>query len=124
MLDLKSSGLADGLITIIKAYPKTKFFVSGRQYADAKKIYEALPNVIFLVQHHYDPMEIVHTAKRMGANGICLNFWLMNPLTYRLARRKKLEVLVYTVNWRWMLRFFERLYPEAIIITNYPDKML
>lgn len=124
MLDLKSPDVADAIIESIKKHPKTTFFVSGRQYADARKIHEALPEVIFLVQHHFDPFEIVHTAKRMGADGICLNYWLMNPLTYRLARRKGLDVLVYTLNHRWARRFFEWFYPDATIITNHPEKML
>ena len=69
-------------------------------------------------------MEVVHRAKRMGAFGICLNMWLMNPLTYRLAQREKLEVYVYTINRKWLLRFFERFYPEAVIVSDHPERLV
>ena len=123
-LDLKSSGVADQLLELLKRYPDVRAFLSGRPYDELAKIHRAKPDLPFLIQHHYDPMEVVHRAKRMGAFGVCLNLWLMNPLTYRLARREGLEIYVYTLNYRWLLRFFEHFYPEAVIITNRPDKML
>lgn len=124
MIDVKSTGVAEELLRLLKKYPSAKVFLSGRPYAELAKIHHLRPDIPFLIQHHYDPMEVVHRAKRMGAFGICLNLWLMNPLTYRLAQREGLEVYVYTLNYKWLLRFFERFYPEAVIITNRPDKML
>lgn len=124
MLDIKSSDVVDELLRLLNKYPKTKAFTSGRQREDLKKIHQARPDIPFVIQHHYDPMEVIHKANNMGASGICLNMWLMNPLTYRLARRYDLEVYVYTVNHRWLLRFFERFYPEAIIISDHPERLL
>lgn len=123
-LDIKSTGVADQLLDLLKRYPKVQAFLSGRPYDELARIHKANPRLPFLIQHHYDPMEVVHRAKRMGAFGVCLNFWLMNPLTYRLAKREGLKVYVYTLNHRWLLRFFQILYPEAVIITNHPEKML
>ncbi len=124
MLDIKSNGVADQLFNLLARYPQVKVFLSGRPYDELARIHKANPRLPFLIQHHYDPMEVVHRAKRMGAFGICLNLWLMNPLTYRLARQEGLEVYVYTLNRRWLLKFFQILYPEAVIITNHPEKML
>lgn len=124
MLDIKSSDVTEELLRILKANPKVQAFFSGRQYEESKKLHEARPDLPFLVQHHFDPLEVIHRANGMGAEGICLNLWLMNPLTYRLAHRHNLEVYVYTLNRRWLLRFFQVLYPDAVIITNHPEKML
>lgn len=124
MLDLKSSGMVEELLHLLEKYPKAKVLFSGRQYDDVVTLHKARPDIPFLVQHHYDPMEVIHRARRMDAAGIVLNLWIMNPLTYRLARREGLEVYVYSLEWHWLLRFFKRFYPEAIIITKRPDKML
>lgn len=124
MLDIKSSGTVDETIRLLKKHPKTQAIFSGRQYSDLKKLHQAVPSAKFLIQHHYDPMEVIHRAKRMGAHGICLNMWLMNPITYRLARRRKLEVYVYTINHRWLKNFFQRFYPDCVLISDHPERLL
>ena len=124
MVDIKSGGMADELVRLLRAHPKVKAFLSGRQYDTLKKIHDAHPSTPFLIQHHYDPMEVIHRANRMGAIGICLNMWLMNPLTYRLAMRHGLEVYVYTIDHRWLQRFFQKFYPEAVIISNHPERLV
>jgi glycerophosphoryl diester phosphodiesterase len=124
MLDIKSHGTVKEMLRLLKQYPEVNVFFCGRQYGDLKELHQARPDIQFLVQHHYDPMEIIHRAKRLGARGICLNMWLMNPLTYRLAKREGLEIYVYTINRRWLVSFFEKLYPESIIITNHPERLV
>lgn len=124
MLDVKDGGIHEDIGRLLAKYPAIQIITSGRRYDDLKKLHEALPKSTFLVQHHYDPMEILHRATMYGANGICLNMWLMNPLNYRLARQRKLAIYVYTINHRWILWLFEKLYPEAVIITNHPERLL
>ncbi len=124
MLDIKDGGIHEKIAQLLARYPATKIILSGRRYADLQKLHETLPDTVFLAQHHYDPMEIIHRAKLMGAQGICLNTWLINPLNYRLARRQKLAIYLYTVNHRWQLWLFEKLYPDVTIITNHPEKLL
>ena len=124
MIDLKDSGLSGPLLQLLDKYPEVQVFFSGRQYEDLKKLHKARPDIPFLLQHHYDPIDIIHNAHQMEAHGICINMWLMNPWTYRLAKERNLEVVVYSVNSRWLLRFFQKFYPEAIIITNHPMRLL
>jgi glycerophosphoryl diester phosphodiesterase len=124
MLDIKSSGTSSEILRLSQKYPKTNIYMSGRRYEDLKRLHEANRNIHFLIQHHFDPLEIVARAKALGAMGICLNMWLMNPLTYRLARRQGLEVYVYTINHRLLLKFFQKLYPEVVIISNHPERLL
>lgn len=124
MIDIKSSAVEGELVRLLQAYPKVKAFLSGRVYDTLKRIHDAHPSTPFLIQHHYDPMEVIHRANRMGAIGICLNMWLMNPLTYRLAQRHGLEVYVYTIDHRWLLRFFQKFYPDAVIISNHPERLV
>jgi len=124
VLDIKSPGVAFGILRLLKAHPKVKVFFSGRQYEELEKLHEARPDIPFFVQHHYDPMEIIHRATGMGAAGICLNMWLMNPATYHLALRQGLKVYVYSIDHRWLLKFFQKLYPEANIISHHPERLL
>ncbi|HSX29994.1 MAG TPA: glycerophosphodiester phosphodiesterase [Candidatus Saccharimonadales bacterium] len=124
MLDIKDEGVAEPMLRLLAKYPTVQVFFSGRQYTDLKILHEARPDIPFLIQHHFDPIDIIHNAHAMGAHGICLNMWLMNPLTYRMAKERQLEVYVYSVNSRWLLKFYQLLYPDAILITNHPTRLL
>lgn len=124
MLDIKDDGTHEAIVRLLKSHSEAKIIISGRKYTNSQKIHGDLPKTIFLMQHHFDPMEIIHRAVMMGAQGISLNMWLVNPLNYRLARRRGLKIFVYTVNYRWIRWLFQKLYPEAVLITNHPEKML
>lgn len=68
-----------------------------------------------------DAFGTVRAARHMGAAGIGLRFWLMNPFTYMLARFYGMKLYVYTVNYRWVARLLMRFYPGVDICTNLPD---
>jgi hypothetical protein len=52
-----------------------------------------------------------------------MNFWILNPLTYWLARRRNLEIIVYTVNSAWIAGFLSVLFPRISITTDHPNQM-
>ena len=68
------------------------------------------------------PYDIIHLAKTLRLDGIGLNFWLLNPLTYYLCKRAKLKLYVYTVNNVFIGRLLSVLYPDVLICTDYPHK--
>jgi glycerophosphoryl diester phosphodiesterase len=122
VIDIKDNGVAEELLHIVARFPKTHIMFTGRKYTELAAIHRARPDIPFLVQHHFDPLEIIHTAKSMGATGISLNMWLTNPLTYRLAKKAGLDVYVYTINHGWLVRFFRLFYPDVAIFTNFPGR--
>ncbi len=69
------------------------------------------------------PFEGLYKARLLGFTGISLNFWVMNPMAYIYARHHKLELLIFTINNKFLARFMHLLYPSAAIITNVPDKL-
>jgi glycerophosphoryl diester phosphodiesterase len=70
-----------------------------------------------------NPFEPVDSATKYGFTGIDINFWLINPVVYFLARRAKLKIIVYTINSPLLLAFLKFLYPKIIAITtDYPNR--
>ncbi len=124
LIDIKSSSVSDEMLRVLQNHPGANILFTGLHYQESRKLHAQRPDLHFLVQHHFDPIDIVQKASRLGAKGVSINLWIMNPVTYYLARRRDLEVFVYTLNRRWLLRFFKLLYPHAAIITNHPEKML
>jgi glycerophosphoryl diester phosphodiesterase len=70
------------------------------------------------------PFDIIHLAKILRLDGIALNFWLLNPLTYYLCKRANLKLYVYTVNNAFIAGLLATLYPNVGICTDFPDKLL
>ena len=81
------------------------------------------PEVPLLVLEHRNSFDAINAARVYGFDGIDVNYWTLNPLTYFLARRHKLEVTVFTVNKPWIASFLRVLYPGIGLTTNYPNKM-
>jgi glycerophosphoryl diester phosphodiesterase len=81
------------------------------------------PSIPLYVLEHHNAMEALNTARMFGFEGVDLNFWLMNPLIYWLARRHNLVTGVYTLDWPWLARIFRVLYPSSFITTNVPQKL-
>lgn len=122
VIDIKDKNVSEELIRLLKKYPHEDMSFTGLQHAEMKKLFHAMPHVPFYVQEHFSPFEVVQTARRTGAAGISLNMWLMNPLTYHLAKQHNLKIRLYTVNHPFMMRFMKLLYPGIEIFTNHPHR--
>jgi glycerophosphoryl diester phosphodiesterase len=84
---------------------------------------QLLPDVPTYAVERTSPFDSIHTARLLGFTGVDLNFWILSPLSYFLARRYKLEIIVYTVNSPFLASFLRFFYPKISITTNVPHKM-
>lgn len=124
VIDIKDNGSADELLRVVSEHPDAVVSFTSLKYGELHKLHQARPDLPIYVRDLLNPFEIVHTAVRMHAEGISLNMWLMNPLTYWLAKRRSLEIRIYTVNSRQLVRFFQKLYPGIVIYTNHPQRFV
>lgn len=122
VIHTKDSGMAEKLLEVLAEYPEVKAEFTSFHHRDLALLHKARPESPILVLEHFSPFEIIHTARRMQATGISLNMWLMNPLTYRLAKRYGLELRAYTINHPFIARLFKRFYPDVAIYTDRPDR--
>jgi glycerophosphoryl diester phosphodiesterase len=82
-----------------------------------------VPSVETYAIERTKPFDVIRTARLLGFTGVDLNFWILNPLTYWLARYHKLRIIVYTVNHPVLASLLGLLYPNISITTNLPDQM-
>lgn len=85
--------------------------------------HQLMPQIPTFALEHTEPLNVIRDASMYGFTGININFWILNPLTYLLARYHKLEVIVYTINKPWMARFVRIFYPNISITTDVPNQM-
>jgi glycerophosphoryl diester phosphodiesterase len=89
---------------------------------DELRLLRSLDAELFLYSlEHTRALENIHLARMFKLNGVGMNFWLLNPLTYWYARRRKLAIYVYTVNSKPLARFLSWLYPDVAICTDHPE---
>ncbi len=81
------------------------------------------PDIPTYALDRWSPFEIIQIARRKQFTGIDLNFWVMNPLTYWLAQRAHLEIILFTIDRPWLAKLLKLLYPKIILTTNRPDKL-
>jgi len=81
------------------------------------------PNIPIYLVERLHAFEVIRNAKRSNINGVDLNFWILNPISYWYAKHYKLEIIVYTVNSAFIARFLKILYPEISITTDIPHRI-
>lgn len=121
-IDIKNANSADEILRILADHPEIKVDFTSFHHSELRKLKAALPSCRIYALEHFSPFEIVRHAYQMKADGISLNMWLMNPLTYHMAKRHGLEMRVYTVNNPLLVRFFRYLYPDVVIYTDHPER--
>lgn len=121
IIEIKSRGCSLLLVKLLKSFPGTPLSAASFKLEELAVLRDLLPDITLVGLERTRPIEIIQFAKRLHLNGIGLNFWLINPLTYWLARRAGLEMYVYTVNSRVLVWFLQLLYPRAAICTDHPQ---
>jgi glycerophosphoryl diester phosphodiesterase len=124
IIDIKDSDSVEELITVLERHPKARFGFASLHHNELRLMRQAFPEAPVYVLEHFSPVEIIQSARHIHATGIGLNKWLMNPLTYLLAKRHNLELYLYTVNAPWLMRFLLRLYPGISICTDNPKRLI
>jgi glycerophosphoryl diester phosphodiesterase len=123
VIDVKDPGCADALLRILAGNPSVKASFTSLLTEELVKLHTARPDLVICIRDIINPFRILRTARLIGAEAISLNMRLMNPLTYRLARKRGLEVRMYTVNSPRLVRFFRRVYPGITIYTDCPERL-
>lgn len=124
VIEGKDSGWARPLAEFLKKqskHPDCK--VISFNHTELYNFSQLLPGVPVYALEKTSPFDAIRTARLLKFHGVNFNFWILSPMSYYLARRYKLEIIVYTVNSPFIARFLRVLYPHISITTNVPDKM-
>lgn len=120
VIDIKDTGMAQGLLDTVARHPSVEASFASFHFEELAALRQLAPHAKLCVLKHSRPLKIVTDAEKLQAD-IGINKWVLNPLTYWLARRKKIDLYVYTVNSRLAGRFVRTFYPAVDICTDYPQ---
>ncbi|RTK93702.1 hypothetical protein EKI60_05155 [Candidatus Saccharibacteria bacterium] len=124
IIEGKRETWAEPLAVLLKKFPaKKRVTVISFDHQALHAFSQLCPEIPVYVLEHKNAFDAINAARVYNFNGIDVNFWTLNPLAYWLARRHKLEVVVYTVNKPWQARLLRKLYPSISITTDHPHQM-
>lgn len=127
-IDIKGADCAEPLVKLLGNFPDATVTFESFRPEELQRIRELLPNastyIYFLKSKNLivRPFHMVHIAKSINATGISIDkLYLLNPLSYYLARRNGLGALAYSVSSIMTTRLLLWLYPALDIITGRPE---
>lgn len=123
VIEAKGGDWAKPLATFLKKRANTTASVISFNHKELGHFSKLAPGIPTYSIERTRAFEAIQLAKQNHFTGVDFNFWILNPLTYWLARRKKLEIIVYTVNSRWIAWFLSVLFPRISITTDNPHQM-
>lgn len=121
ILELKDSESARLLLKDLKKFPEAKVTVASFKLNELALLRSLAPTMYLYALELTKPMESIQLASMLDLDGVGLNFWLLNPLTYHFAKRRKLSIYVFTLNHRFIAKFISWLYPNVAICTDHPE---
>lgn len=123
IIEAKGSGWSEPLAGFIKKNSVSNASVISFDHDELGAFARLSPDTPTYSIENTKPFDVIQVAKHHRFTGIDMNFWILNPLTYWLARRRKLDIIVYTVNSRWIAGFLSVLFPKISITTDHPNQM-
>lgn len=123
-IELKESGTSQLLLATIAQFPQARFRIASFKLKELATLRALAPKITLYGLERTKPIDIIHLAKQLHLDGVGLNYWLLNPLTYYLCKRAKLSIYVYTVNNPFQAAFLSKLYPNIAICTDYPARFV
>lgn len=124
IVELKTKEQPEKLCRILDRYTTLDITVASFNHPLLVTIRTLRPKLkLFLAEARW-PITVLQRAKAYRAQGIDLHYMLINPLTYILAMRWGLHIMLYAPNNRLIVTLITKLYPAVSICTNYPNRFL
>lgn len=124
IVEVKIRQELEALCELLDTYQDLDMTVASFKHDAIASIRKLRPDYrLYLAESHH-PVEVLQKAKAMKVQGIDLNYKLLNPLTYIMAKHWKLNIMVYTVNNPWIKRAIALIYPNVAICTDHPERFV
>ena len=122
VVEPKGDAWAEDLVRSIQDHiQRSLVSVIAFNHLELEKFHKLLPGVHSYALTRSHVLRTIRFASRVGLKGVNLKYWLLNPVTYLYARSKKLEIIIYTIDNSFVMRFLTIFYPQVAITTNRPD---
>ncbi len=124
IVEIKVATHLEVLCRLLDRYPDLTMTIASFRHDAIAEMKKLRPHYRYYLAEKRHPFGALRKAKSLGMQGIDLNFKLMNPVTYWLALLWRLEIMVYTVDSKFIGHAIRLFYPGVAICTNHPEKFI
>ncbi len=124
IVELKIDDHIEDFCQVLDDFPEHSITVASFLHPAIEEVRRLRPQLPIFIAEKRHPLEVVKKAKQLDAAGMDLNVSVLNPLTYWLAKRANIQIMVYTVDNLMLGKLVKLLYPDVQICTNQPKRFL
>lgn len=122
-IEAKSQGWSTNLAKILNRNNNPLHKVISFNHQEVIKFQVLSPTTKCLALTFSQPMKTYNVAVKNHISGIVVYKWLLNPVVFWMAKKRQLEVNIYTVNSRWQALLFKFCYSSINLISDFPDRL-
>lgn len=124
MFDIKSRNHTEDLARVISDSPLKEFAFTSPFIQPLVRLSELFrDSKVFISQPYQEgPFKAIKLARKYGFQGVSLNKWWLGPMPYHGCKQANLELMVYTIDHRLIIRLAGWLFPHILLCTNYPNR--
>lgn len=124
VIDLKDFSVTPTFIKLIQKLGARDFIVITHRKYLLDELLKYVPPDKLIAGSILRPIATIKLAGSKKIRGVGLHYLDLNPFTYWLARRKNLELHLFTINSRIYVKLLKALGLKVEIMTNFPNRFV
>lgn len=124
IIEVKDSGSVRALLKVLREFPKAQVSVSSFVHEELIELKKRRPTWTLYAATFARPLHTIRVSRRHKLGAVALFVGTLNPLTYWLLKRAKLQAFTYTANSSLVVGLLRRWFPGVAICTNYPNRFM
>lgn len=120
IIEIKTSGALELLLKEMEQFPNQAFSVASPKHDEIKRLKQLRPDIKGYPRAICNPLLAIYRAKRGGGDGIDLYDWWLIPFYYP-CQWLGLDIMIFTVNTKWIGTLIGKFFPHIMLCTNYPN---
>jgi glycerophosphoryl diester phosphodiesterase len=120
--EIKDYYLSDGILDVLAQFTDHDIWVGSNNHKVLAELKKQRPDLKIYAGTLWHPIETMHFIRKNKIYGMSLHYRWFNPVIYLFCRHYDIDLLLYTVNSPWHMKFLKKVYPRVSIFTDYPDR--
>ena len=121
-MEIKDYYLSDGIVDLLDRFVDMDIWVGSNNHKVLYELKKKRPAVKLYAGTLWHPIETMHFIRKNNIHGMSVQYRWFNPIIYYFCRYYKIDLLLYTVNNPFYMKFLNKVYPGVSIFTDYPDR--
>lgn len=124
LLEIKDRQLKPAVLRLLEDIRSKDFAITSFRHPIIARLKKQHPKLKLYAATHVHPLETIRFAAKHNLDGVTIDWKSFTPVIYWLARRKGLEIKLFTVNNALYMRLLGLLNLKLDVITDYPDRAI